>query len=416
MGFVVLHIQKPKGNDSGTTAHIERTVSPANADPERTHLNKEFIEFPDGVDNRTQAIQHRIENAGVKRKISHNQVRALQIMMSGTPEDMQRIQNIGKLDEWCNDNIEWLQDTFGKNNLVSAVLHMDEKTPHIHATVVPIVAGERRKIREKKKNEKQEQEQPGKRKYRKKPTDAVRLCADDVMTRENLERFQDTYAEKMQKYGLGRGIKGSEARHISTPQYYRELYQQNEYLKEDIECLQEQKQDVYDKVRDLYDRKDEAREKFLNMHEYTQQKETEISKLKTRIEQLKQDYEPYKAQDDINLLLDVFPHLSERLRIAQLCKNVGLAIDTIKQLFKGDAVAVTGKLYSSEHDQSFSVQDAKLQLFKERKDSDKLKLSINGKNILDWFKQKYQELKQTTSYYQRPTIKPEEGKSKGVKM
>jgi hypothetical protein len=147
MGFVVLHIQKPKGNDSGTTAHIERTVSPANADPERTYLNKEFIEFPDGVDNRTQAIQHRIENAGIKRKISHNQVRALQIMLSGTPEDMQRIQNTGKLDEWCKDNIEWLQETFGKDNLVSAVLHMDEKTPHIHATVVPIVTGERRKVR-----------------------------------------------------------------------------------------------------------------------------------------------------------------------------------------------------------------------------------------------------------------------------
>ena len=36
----------------------------------------------------------------------------------------------------------------------------------------------------------------------------------------------------------------------------------------------------------MYDRKDEAREKFLNMHEYTQQKETEISDLETRIEQL----------------------------------------------------------------------------------------------------------------------------------
>lgn len=400
MGFVVLHIQKPKGNDSGTTAHIERTVSPANADPERTHLNKEFIEFPDGVDNRTQAIQHRIENAGIKRKISHNQVRALQIMLSGTPEDMQRIQNTGKLNEWCKDNIEWLQETFGKDNLVSAVLHMDEKTPHIHATVVPIVTGERRKVREKKKTEVQEQEQSGKRKYRKKPTDTVRLCADDVMTRENLERFQDTYAEKMQKYGLGRGIKGSEARHISTPQYYRDLFAMNEELKETIEYKEEQKQEVNADIRDLYDRKDEAREKFLNMHEYTQQKETEISDLQTRIEQLKQDYGPYKAQDDINLLLNVFPHLSERLRIAQLCKAVGLTIDTIKQLFKGEAVTITGKLHSSEHDQSFGVQDAKLQIFKEGKDSDKLKLSINGQNIIDWFKQKYQELKQ------RPHIKP----------
>ena len=137
MGFAVLHIQKPKGNDSGTTAHIERTVQPANADPERKQLNREFIDFPDGVDNRTQAIQHRIETAWIKRKISHNKVRALQIMLSGTPEDMQRIQAQGKLDEWCKDNIEWLQETFGKDNVVSAVLHMDEKTPHIHATVVP---------------------------------------------------------------------------------------------------------------------------------------------------------------------------------------------------------------------------------------------------------------------------------------
>lgn len=412
MGFVVLHIQKPKGNDSGTTAHIERTVSPANADPERTYLNKEFIEFPDGVDNRTQAIQHRIENAGIKRKISHNQVRALQIMLSGTPEDMQRIQNTGKLDEWCKDNIEWLQDTFGKDNLVSTVLHMDEKTPHIHATIVPIVTGERRKVKEAKKK----QDEPNKKTYRKKSVDTVRLCADDVMTRENLEHFQNTYAEKMSKYGLQRGIKGSEARHISTPQYYRELFAQNEDLKESIGYLEEEKQEVYEKVRDMYDRKDEAREKFLNMHEYTQQKETEISDLQTRIEKLKQDYEPYKAQDDINLLFNVFPHLSERLRIAQLCKAVGLTIDTIKQLFRGDAVTVTGKLHSPEHDQSFGVQDAKLQIFKDGKDSDKLKLSINGQNIIDWFKQKYQELKQATNHYIRPIIKQEEGKNKGIKM
>lgn len=119
------------------------------------------------------------------------------------------------------------------------------------------------------------------------------------------------------------------------------------------------------------------------MHEYTQQKETEIADLETRIEQLKQDYEPYKAQDDINLLLNAFPHLSERLRIAQLCKSVGLTIDTIKQLFNGEAVTVAGKLHSPEHDQSFGVQDAKLQLFKENKDSARLKLSINGTNIID---------------------------------
>ncbi len=51
----------------------------------------------------------------------------------------------GQLDDWCNDSLQWIRETYGERNLVSAVLHMDEKTPHIHATVIPIVTGERRK-------------------------------------------------------------------------------------------------------------------------------------------------------------------------------------------------------------------------------------------------------------------------------
>lgn len=401
MGFAVLHIQKPKGNDARTTAHIERTVQPGNTDPERKELNKEFVTFPDGVENRTQAIQHRIENAGITRKIRENQVRALQVMLSGTPEDMQRIQNEGKIDDWCQDNIEWLRDTFGKDNVVSAVLHMDEKTPHIHATVVPIVSGERRKAEAEKNN--------GKKKYRKKPKDTVRLCADDVMTRDNLERFQDTYAEKMQKYGLERGIKGSDARHISTPQYYRELFAQNEDLKENIEYLQEEKQEVYEKVRDLYDRKDEAREKFLNMHEYTQRKETEISDLETRIEQLKQDYEPYKAQEELNAIHKYFPMMKEQMRIVGLCEQIGLVFDSIRALLFGKTLSgESAKFYSPEHNQHFEAKDIQLKIEKDPDNSDKLRLSLNGQNILDWFKQKYQEVKQTI----RPHIKPVQPKQK----
>ena len=88
----------------------------------------------------------------------------------------------------------------------------------------------------------------------------------------------------MQKYELSRGIKGSDARQVSTPQYYRKLHVQNEELKENIVVLQEEQQEVYYKTRDLYDRKNEAQEKFLNMHDYTQKKESEITNLETRIE------------------------------------------------------------------------------------------------------------------------------------
>ena len=65
MGYAVLHLEKAKGVDSGMSAHIERTIQPKNANPKRTHLNRELIQFPDGVHNRTAAIQHRLNTAGL---------------------------------------------------------------------------------------------------------------------------------------------------------------------------------------------------------------------------------------------------------------------------------------------------------------------------------------------------------------
>ena len=74
MGYAVLHLEKAKGTDSRMSAHIERTVHPKNADRTRTHLNRELVQFPEGVRNRTQAIAHRIETAGIRRKVGTNQV------------------------------------------------------------------------------------------------------------------------------------------------------------------------------------------------------------------------------------------------------------------------------------------------------------------------------------------------------
>ena len=147
MGYVVLHIEKAAGTDAAMSGHVERRITPANVITTLTYLNEELVEFPKGVTNRTEAIQHRLDNAGLERKIGKNQVRALRVMLSGSPEDMKRIRQAGQLDAWAKDSCGWLQKTFGKENVVSAVLHLDEKTPHIHATVVPITRGERRKAK-----------------------------------------------------------------------------------------------------------------------------------------------------------------------------------------------------------------------------------------------------------------------------
>lgn len=405
MGYAVLHLGKASGNDAAMSAHIERAIEPKNANKSRTHLNRELIMFPDEVKNRTEAIQHRIETAGIKRKISHNQVRAIRIMLSGSPEEMKQVAEAGQLDDWCQDNVDWLRKTFGTENLVSAVLHLDEKTPHIHATVVPIVQGERRKAKAEKDNDRK--------KYKKKPANSARLCADDVMARDKLKAYQDSYAEAMNKYGLQRGIEGSEARHVSTQQFYRNLHLQNETLKEDIEDLTEQRQEVYGKVRDMYDKKDEAQEKFLAMDKHICEKEKELAAIETKLQKTKQDYEPYKAQEELNLIHELFPMMKENLRIAKLCQKIGLAVESIKALFTGKTLtAKSFSFFSPEHNQKFTAEDVKLKIEKEQDNPNKLHLTLNGMNILDWFKQKYQEVQQKYNIGKRAEV----NKNKRVKM
>ena len=240
MGFVVLHMEKAHGSDSGTTAHIERFIIPKNADPTRTHLNRKLVAYPDGIKDRSAAIQRRLEEAGLTRKIGNNQVRAIRINVSGTHEDMERIEREGRLDEWCADNMKYFADTFGKENIVAAHLHRDEETPHIHVTLVPIVKGERKR---------RKREEQAKKRYRKKPTDTVRLCADDIMTRLRLKSYQDTYAVAMAKYGLQRGIDGSKARHKSTQQYYNETKKLADSLKAEVVDLQRQKETAQEELK-----------------------------------------------------------------------------------------------------------------------------------------------------------------------
>mgnify|MGYP006946993357 FL=1 len=107
------------------SCHIERKDAkgkkyvPANADAGRTHLNRELVRFPDGVSNRTEAIQHRIDTAGLRRKVGKNQTKAIRVILTGTHEQMMKIANGSRLDSWIDANLKWLKDTFGEENLVS---------------------------------------------------------------------------------------------------------------------------------------------------------------------------------------------------------------------------------------------------------------------------------------------------------
>ncbi|OPB87026.1 MobV family relaxase [Elizabethkingia ursingii] len=394
MSYTVLHLEKAKGNDAAMSAHIERTVHPKNADKKRTHLNKELILYPKGVKNRTAAIGSRIENAEIKRKIGTNQVRAIRILLSGTHETMKSLEKNGKLNYWCEDNLNWLKETFGDDNLVSAVLHMDEKTPHIHATIVPIVSGERRKS--KKDNSTSE-------KYKKKDPNINRLCADDVMARNKLKHYQNTYAIAMQKYGLRRGIEGSEAKHISTSEYYRELYSKNEllhkeYAKQQLELKGLEKDISSKKIISNFanvftgsktkklERENEQIKKELNA--ITTTKENEKGKLEESILKLENTLENQNKAFD--KLLKYHPEIRDSLPIIAECEKLGFNSDLIELLLEKKEIYIKGEIYSSRHFKSFSVDNLKLSIEYDNKEKAKV-LKIGGLSSQNWLDEKYKE-------------------------
>lgn len=445
MGYVVLHMSKAKGNDSRMTAHIERTVDPKNADKSRTHLNRELIDFPEGITNRTQAIQHRIETAGIKRKITKDQVRVIRINLSGSPEDMKRIEAEGRIDEWSRDTIDYLKREFGEKNIVSAVLHMDEKTPHIHASLVPIVEGARRKAKEgaKKKN-------------------TVRLCADDIMTKTKLEHFQNTYAEAMAKYGLERGIRGSEAKHVTTAEFYRNVFEQAENAKMERDLILQQNEEKQQVVKELQQKEQEEAKRLATLRQAIIQKESELEKkekqlrevknevvqvgfektakeagkgilegigslmgnpkakkLETEIKVLNSDItnletEKEKAekqakaiifqkekeiaekdkiintqQSKLNKLFESIPILKDYDFIVRLCETIKIPFEIVKKIFSGKKVSFSGELYSPEHKQHFKTENVELSIGKSKEN--KPLLAIGGMYYAEWFREQKQK-------------------------
>ena len=455
MGFVVLHMEKAHGSDSGTTVHIERFIIPKNADPTRTHLNRKLITYPDGIKDRSAAIQRRLEEAGLTRKIGNNQVRAIRINVSGTHEDMERIEKEGRLDEWCADNIRYFADLFGKENIVAAHLHRDEETPHIHVTLVPIVKGERKR---------RKREEQAKKRYRKKPADTVRLCADDIMTRLKLKSYQDSYAVAMAKYGLQRGIEGSTARHKSTTQYYRDTQQLADSLRAEVVDLQQQKETAQEELKQA--KKEVQTEKLKGaattaatniaesvgslfgsnkvktlerentaLHKEVATHEETIENLQTKIQTMQHDHsrqlldmqqkhrmemtersdmhkdEVSGLKRIIEKLYALFPMAKEIMRMDSLCRLIGFDDRQTKILTDGKPLIYEGRLYSEEHNRSFTTEEAGFQVVKDPVDKSKLVLAINRQPIGEWFREQFDRLRQNI----RQPIQPQR-KSRGMKL
>ena len=337
---------------------------------------------------------------------------------------MVQIEKEGRLDEWCQDNIDWLQKTYGIDNVVSVVLHMDESTPHLHATVIPIVETERKR---------KKKEEEVKRTYRKKAP-APRLSADDVMSRAKLKNYQNTYAAAMQKYGLQRGIDGSEAQHISTHEYYRSLMLQGKSLQEDVEALLKQKEQAEQELSKI--KSEKKTEELKNTAAKTattalkginsllgsnkisrlekeneqlkgvvKQRESQINKLQADMQQQNEfhasdmRYTKLQMQSVINdkqrtidKILRWFPIVSEYLRVEKECMEHGFNEEQTDKLVHGESLTFRGYLQADKRSPRVWAESVTAHIVKMTKD--KLQLTIEQSPIALWIKQQVERTKQ----------------------
>lgn len=296
--------------------------------------------------------------------------------------------------------------------------------------MIPIVTGERRKAKA--------EQQDDRRKYRKKDTTANRLCTDDIMTRAKLKEYQNAYAESMQGYGLKRGIDGSEAKHITITQYYRDLLNQSESVQENLNSLLQQQEQAEEKLSRIKreiktgELKSEAVNmatkivkrigSFLDNKEMIQKEQEienlkgensllkgEISDLNKRI--LKMEQEHKEETDRLNKVLDkidgLFPIVKEWLRIEELCRLLGFGKDMLKELIQKKPVNFSGPLYSPEFKRHFNTERSTAQVERHPEERRKLRLMIDGVEEFDWFKNKRKELLQMIG------IKPKQAPTKG---
>lgn len=438
MSYAVLHIMKASGSCTAIARHIERSTQPDNAHVELRYLNRDdFIKYPDGVDGLGEAIQHRLDHAGLTRKIGKNQVLALNVLLSSDGEALRRLADEGRLDDWAESSVRWAKETFGEENVVGAHLHMDEQTPHLHVTVVPIVTTERKK---------KASESNAKKRYRTKPKDGPRLSANDIMTRENLIRFQDTYAEAMERFGLERGIRGSEARHVDQHEYYRQCQIEKKSLEQDVAKLSTEKEQLGIETQSLEKRKTElkrgnrwiektiveskaankqlteenaqlAKDKKLLVEYNATLKETvvgmieEYKGLETSKEKLSKevstleaskmsvaydsDYAEYKA--DIE---KYFPDVPDLLIWARYCKHIGFPDSFTQRIIAQQSVPFQGSLYSPEHSQRFSTEHSEAKLERDPDKKHCFILKIDGVSVFQWFRDMARKLLERMGFRQ----------------
>ena len=187
--YAILRFAKHKGNPARPLeAHHERQKEKYSSNPDIDTTKSKYnfhIVKPEG--RYYHFIQNRIEQAGCRTR--KDSTRFVDTLITASPEFFKG-KSPKEIQAFFQRAADFLIQRVGRENIVSAVVHMDEHTPHMHLTFVPL-------------------------------TKDNRLCAKEILgNRASLSRWQDDFhAYMVEKYSdLERGESASKTgrKHIPT--------------------------------------------------------------------------------------------------------------------------------------------------------------------------------------------------------
>ena len=198
MAYAILRTTKIKshGDVRGSMEHAERTRETKNADPAKLQDNVTYVKFDaerfyeDVEANRT--VKAPVDpNNPTADELRNANVICIEMLLTASPEFFEGKTRKDVL-SWAEDNVSFAKNKFGEDNVRSAILHMDEKTPHLTIHVIPL-------------------------------KEHGLTCKSWLGEKSDMRRMQTEYAEAMKPYGLKRGERGSIAEHQTIQEYYSDL-------------------------------------------------------------------------------------------------------------------------------------------------------------------------------------------------
>lgn len=194
MAYTILRFAKQKGGAARSIdAHHERTKEEyaSNPDIDKSRIAQNYhLVTPRW--SYEQEIKHRIQMAGCR--VRRDSVKFVDTLVTVSPE-FAEAHEVEML-EYFTRAFDFLKERVGKENIISAVVHMDEKTPHLHLCFVPL-------------------------------TKDGRLSAKEILgNKKNMIRWQDDFyacmAERWPELERGTPAVETKRKHL-TPQWYKKV-------------------------------------------------------------------------------------------------------------------------------------------------------------------------------------------------